>query len=724
MPVSVHVPTRVRVDAAALRERRDDLADALGSASRRALAGSVENVLDPRSSYARVRLSAPEFTWLGAGLDGVPASLRDEIELLFAEVLVNAASDAGVQEAGTARPQRAEPVVEPIEDDRYNRALALYTLPSYAGGEVRVGVGGEANRIDTSEPRFAYVWRPIPAGRWIDVYLEKVEEFGVGLPADGYKGAIYVDHTGSWSIFIVKYPETRVLESFELSGLTALAYDPKTRSWSEAPAFLSPSTLYELRWVADGGPGAEPMLRDYYGPAIREILDKHRGLALQEDIDRAVIARTNAVVAAKLAMKDVVSWVELRGAGERYLIWLDFAFPREASGVDLIPLVYYEEIPPTEEKGAGAGTGTGPAKGTATAGGAAGAGGTGGAGPGAVVDVPGARPGPGLVFPSTPGGEVLTLVCEPFLGEPKVGDLGTDGVEMRRLIEAIARGLDIEPCEYAGTFLLNAVSTLAGRAASVAKWDPGQAEAMRATPAGDGNLGHVDFVPSPSLQILFLRHLATVVPDLDRLNQWLTASYQEHGDLIRGSRQGEPISWLIQFHSELNRSADRNVGWLFVVTCQVVLLQLLASSRQEIHKRIGNAAFAQNFEQVLLPQLETVHELQRAKEVLDDAELIAAFAVTNPALMASAFSDVRLERAPATPVVALPGSGRTPSRRSCERSTRRLSQLDRGPTCTRSCGGATTPTSSATETAASGPPRSWKRRSRSVAARSSPQSRW
>ena len=643
MPASVHVPTRVRADAGALRERRGDLAEALGAAARRALAGSVEAVVEPRASFARVRLGTPEFTWLGAGLKGVPVSVRSEVENLVQDVLARAAGDAGLLAAGGRRPRPLEQLAERVDRRRYDAALAIYSLPSYAGGEVHVPVGGDAERIDSGEPQFDYVWRPLGRGSaWYSVFLDKIEEFGVN-PQPGYLGAIFVVEWGTWGIGIVRYPDAEFAWGETFGDLKKPQYDPHADAWKWVDSDLPAASWHEISWVGDAGPGAAEKIREVLGKNVRETLKEKEPFWSQAEIDGAVERRLEAVVRDELATPGVASYVVLSGGGSDTLLRWETPFPSEFVGVRLLPLSYYEELTPGEGEGAGgAGAGAGA--------------GAGGEAAGAVVRVPGAQPGPGLVFPSPPGSEQLELVCEPFLGEPRVSQLGADAEPMRRLVDAIASGLHIEPCDYVGTFLLNALEALAGRAASVAAWDPGVAEAMRATPAGDGNLGHVDFAPGPTLQTEFLRKLATVVPDLDRLNQWLTASYQEHGDLISGSRRGEPVSWLIQFHSELNRSADRKVGWLFVVTCQVLLLQLLASSRQEIGKRIGNAAFAQNFEQVLLPQLEIVHELQRAKELLDDAELIAVFAATNPAVLASAFADVRLGQAPPMPVVAKPGS--------------------------------------------------------------------
>ena len=197
-----------------------------------------------------------------------------------------------------------------------------------------------------------------------------------------------------------------------------------------------------------------------------------------------------------------------------------------------------------------------------------------------------------------------------------MSDLGADGVEMRRRIDEIARDLQIEPCEYAATFLLNAVEAVAGRAAAVAKWEPGEAQSLQSTPGGQGNLGYVEFTPKPSLQVQFLRHLATVVRKIDDLHTWISPTYQANADLISGGWKGQAISWLIRFDADFFPSVSRNVGWVFITSCQVLFMQLLNSSKVEIEKRYENHAFAENFRQVLLPELQTLDQLVRAQNIL------------------------------------------------------------------------------------------------------------
>jgi hypothetical protein len=679
LPVSVTVPTRVRVDSEALAARRDDLADALGAAAQRALAASVENVLEPRGSYACAYTNPPEFTWLGTGLGAVPGTTRAQIETLLADAIADAARAAGVLAGGDKVSQPLEQVAERVDRDRYDGASALYSIPSYAGGNVNVRVGGDADRIDPSEPVFDYVWRPLGGGSaWYGVYLDKLDEFGVAPPESGYLGAIFLVEWGTWAIAVLQYPQVKTVFGQSFGGLKEPKYDPQSETWKWVDSSLSADVWYEIRWIGDAGPGAAGKIREVFEPGVRRTIEEKQKLWARSEIDVAVNGRLDAIVSSELATPGTVSYMILNGGGIDTLLRWEMKVPAELLGVQLLPLADLKELPKQEGEGAGGGGGAGAGAGVegpegagagvagAGAGGAAGAGGQ--AAP-VIVRVPGAQPGGELTFPSPPGAEELELVCEPYLGEPKVSELGSDGVEMRRRIEEIARDLQIQPCEYAATFLLNAVEAVAGRAASVAKWDPGEAEALRSTPAGQGNLGYVEFTPSPSLQVRFLRHLATVVRKIDDLHSWVSPTYQANADLISGGWKGQAISWLIRFDADFFTSINRNVGWVFITTCQVLFLQLLNSSKVEIEKRYDNHAFAENFRQVLLPELQTLEQLVRAKEILANAELIATLSSSDLTVQIATlapgsplgplrekYRDVHVSGAPVKAAVARPGS--------------------------------------------------------------------
>ena len=77
MPVTVHVPIRVRVDVDALTSRLGEIGDAVSAAVGRALASSRAVAVEPRGGYLGLRVHEPTFTWSGNGLDQVSASARD-----------------------------------------------------------------------------------------------------------------------------------------------------------------------------------------------------------------------------------------------------------------------------------------------------------------------------------------------------------------------------------------------------------------------------------------------------------------------------------------------------------------------------------------------------------------------------------------------------------------------------------------------------------------------
>ncbi len=133
MPVQVRIPTRIRVDARALTERRECLEEALETAAARALANSREVVLRERGGYARVCLGAPEFTWRGDGLHAVPRSQRAEIEARLARALRRAVEGAGLLETAVDGREVPEPLPpDPAERaDRLRLTRHRYTIPEY-----------------------------------------------------------------------------------------------------------------------------------------------------------------------------------------------------------------------------------------------------------------------------------------------------------------------------------------------------------------------------------------------------------------------------------------------------------------------------------------------------------------------------------------------------------------------------------------------------------------
>jgi hypothetical protein len=155
MPVSVLIPTRIRVDAVGLATRRDVIEKALARAAGRALANSREVVLAPRGAYEDIRFCAPQFTWTGRGLDRVSMATRADLEALVAATLSRAGVDARLYHAVRA-PANTPPVLPheigaPAEEDRFILEGDAYVIPSYQppkGGTPRIVLVKRARQPD------------------------------------------------------------------------------------------------------------------------------------------------------------------------------------------------------------------------------------------------------------------------------------------------------------------------------------------------------------------------------------------------------------------------------------------------------------------------------------------------------------------------------------------------------------------------------------------------
>ena len=285
--------------------------------------------------------------------------------------------------------------------------------------------------------------------------------------------------------------------------------------------------------------------------------------------------------------------------------------------------------------------------GGAGAGAEGGGGAEGGTGTGAgTPEEPGGRPGGSAEGTSDEGGFVALpseleatgtgllpsagdgdeLVCECFLEEPSLLELGEDGERLNDLMAVIADKLQLSMCNYAGGFALMAASGFESRAMGVGQFTVTAAEAFVQAPAagsGQGNLGIVDFTPAPSPAIAFMRHIAGVAPDITRLEREIRDVYEkpEHRGKIKSF--DDPISWIWRFLSELNGRMERAVGIMFASTCRILLLQLLQSSLKEIDGRLANIdAFSEMFAAAVVPQLKRVEELTSLRDRLKAMERI------------------------------------------------------------------------------------------------------
>jgi hypothetical protein len=112
-PVRVDVPIRIRVDAAALAARQDELDAALADATGRALSTASRVLLAHAGPASLVEVGAPRLTWTGDGLDQVDPATRAATGRRVRRVLGDAAEAAGVR---PGRRRVASDAPPPIDD--------------------------------------------------------------------------------------------------------------------------------------------------------------------------------------------------------------------------------------------------------------------------------------------------------------------------------------------------------------------------------------------------------------------------------------------------------------------------------------------------------------------------------------------------------------------------------------------------------------------------------
>jgi hypothetical protein len=692
MTVTVSIPTRIRLDERALRDGRSELADAFSAAVGRAVSSSIKELIEPSNGALAVRLRAPEITWSGDGLATVSSATRHELEAVLAGLLSDVVSDLGLcspRETSRARALLEAPV-EGADDSRYLRPLGLYELPSYDGGVAHVPVTSSSDRLEQVAGPFRG-WHRISARDQFDEYLFALSDFGIGRPTSGHQGAIFQDARGHMTIIVYSYPDEEIAFVFENVRASDIDWDDTARRWVENAVHFPPTALYHLTSLGAPGENLESVLTTFFAPVIREVMTRHRRDLMHQgptdqEFDAAVEAQVKKRVEDESAlMSGVTGLLRLQIDDHPYLLKVHGGAAQAVPEMTDVRLVQLVAPRPAAGRGrAGAGR---------SGRGARGAGQRTGEGAGDRPGEPGGRPeatgeagaetkdphaelvrgapvgeGPSgfveteeegqgrLLFPPAPeGAEKVTFECSAYLGEPSTKELGTAGTGMQHVIGQIAWRLQMPECEFAGGFLLNAAEALRLRATNVGIWETTDTGSASSTPRGGGNLGHVDFIPTPSIQIQFLRHLAATVPLFTQLKEWIDIVYRERPNLIRGSWvEGNFHSWWGRFLYDLDSSMDQAVGRLFAMTCQVIFLQLLNSSHKAILDRLDDPGFPARFRRYLLPQLRTVAELLRARDILDKADLIAVALSTyqDPLNLRSAYPDVRVVNEPVRPSTA------------------------------------------------------------------------
>jgi hypothetical protein len=627
MAVRVYVPTRVRVDVGALFQRRCCIEDALVAAAGRALANSREVVVAQRGGYMGVEVHPPEVHWNGTGLAAIPESVRAEIEQRLEAIWHELIDAAGIldfaRDSLKAPEPLGEPPVERVDGDRFHRLLGVYELPSYQEGGTTVITFDEADEVIAGvRQELRQVWRTSFRslhGQAASVILKQViadavEQWGP-LQGGTHVGLIWKIPDGFWVRF---WPRTRgraIEFGFGAPTIYVISGSKENATFVPQQAVIQPGVAI-LRHVT---------IEDVKEGMIQEISSKIRRHAPRPPImseqayEDQLLAKAEAE--ANKRLKDfpaTTTFIEVLIGGGQY--WKPVVDEPHWDGeAYLLPITEEQLVTVGQEDGrpgGGAGEGDG-----GEGGGAAGP-------PGGFVitgeeGVP--SEGPAALYPPsryTSGGE---QDCSALLGEPPLEALGADAAPLQRLMEEIAHLLQIPVCGHVARFCVNAAAALGSRAATVASFaaSSGGAEKGFTTPLQTdvANLGLLQFVPTASPAIQFMRHLAGVTPLISRLSNLIQRIYgePEHRVKITGTWGNNPAGWSLHFLMELTPRMEESVGYLFGVSCQVILLQLLRSSRKNIDDRLQNIdREAFKFETFIIPQLRTLNELTELRDQLKE----------------------------------------------------------------------------------------------------------
>jgi hypothetical protein len=669
MPVNVFVPIKIRVDPDALSTREQDIAEALYTRIALALRHSQRLVLEKRGGYVGVELHAPEFCWSGDGCGDVSLATASWLEQLVRDLIQQQAPRSGVLPGAGREDETVMPLSElqgeTLDPERYDPLLDLYLVPSYRGpGQQRV-ITALSKRAPVAGGQAAGhpSWPAITSQQAFDrAFRRAVRLHGMSLSARGYLGAIFqLAREERLTFSVARFPEgVVVLGGYIIKNLSKVKLNEKTEKFESIPIVLTPQSRYRIRWFS--GPGdPKEVQRRFWLPIIKHNLrDYHRKhpKRFARPLSEEELEQLSQKHVEQLLQSDYpqdASFVVISVDSDEALLPLRKDDVLHDLDAILLPLAGVELEGP-RRRAAGAGKG----KGEKREGGEAGEGEEAAKG---MVGVPlytgeEEKGKEGAAYPAPLSFAALeTLVCEPFQDEPALSALGEAGEHLRRMIEEIATLLHIPVCEYAGQFCLNAAGVLGIHALNIGEYAVTEDHKGFVQPLAAGKLGKLglfEFVPTASPAIQLLRTLASVTPLINRLANAIAYVY-------KAQREKLPIqaeSWILHLLNELAPPLKMSVGYIFVSTCRVLLLQALRASRVEIDKRISNVDnYLPLFEAMVRRHLFRIEDLQRLLNHLEEESrglgaslahmaystwreahrAVAAHAVGEPALVSAAF---------------------------------------------------------------------------------------
>jgi len=628
MSLEVRIPLTLRLDPTLVGTGvGGELADAVEAATGRALAEMDRELIAPRGGYAWPRFNRPDFTW-GGGLEDVSDAWRGDVE---AEVL-RALEGAITRSPDSSRdPLSRAPEVVPQNPSEWLDPRRLhgesYFVPSYDGDIPAPDQPVSLTRLSQNRGwlethRLEYFEWTGSEAALADRLLGYLNDLPAGAVSSGPLGLFF---TGSHPegglthrIAVLNVNQAtagnvsaRFLRSFMIGGFIQQSADQEEGQivsvgyWSEAYI----TVLRSVQGVEDAQAAVRTDLFGRLNVSPEPVENEPR----ERPILRRFIHRFAANI--RYAHPDgVVGKFEIPGRGFYYC-----SIPQQSfSGNALRILPVFAIGPRPQEEGgdgdAGGAGGQGEA-GEGRGGGGQGDGGDGdgqgqgqGAGDG-VGDGEGGRggsgqrrgspladpdaeggEGPSRFYPIGRGGEEVEINLGPFMGEPGLDELGDLAIPLRRLMRQIAFRLEMPMGKYAGSFCIAAAQMIGVRVSGVAGMAETTPRITRAVAPGSGNLGDVEMPPTRSPSITMIRYIAGTCPILTRLQHLVVETYgiERVADLITGRRQGNPVGWALDFYKSYTPEMKNSVGYLFIRSCQIKMLELLRNSKTEIDGRLNS----------------------------------------------------------------------------------------------------------------------------------------
>ncbi|HEX7245267.1 MAG TPA: hypothetical protein VF245_06870 [Solirubrobacterales bacterium] len=593
--MTVKMPVRLRLDAGT---DPDEVERALTAALARSISASGREV---PSQGRPAALAAPTVSWREGSLDAVGPEAGAEIVRAVHRSVAAAARLAGAQ-AGSAGP------------------AAGSALPVPRWAEPGAGWGGDEWVLAFVE---AYAANPPQLGSTDLVGLIYRLEEGYGVRAFRLLDR---DRVVPGTVEALE----GVFRIIELHASVAQVHGIEV-TIAEVGVDLAPGDSMSLRWLSGSAAARHEALLRHKREIVAGALEPARQRLVAAlgpaAFARLVEAKAGEEVERLEADPRTRSFAVLGAGEDAYLVASRGEAP-PVLGENPLPLVALTEeapvAPPAPDGGEGAAGGGDAGDGD----GETGDGEEDGSERAGFVLGDGGSDESGVSFPVA-GGDGGTLTCESFLGEPSLAELGEDGERLRERIAAVAARLDVEPCDFGGQFCLNAALALGARALAVGAAGAGESGGILKPPAAAANLGAAEFEAAASPARQLLRHLAATVPVLNALSADLVAAYMrpEHRGTIE-EPFGDPTRWAIRFGAGFNGSLIESVGFLFGATCQVLMAQLLRSSREAIEDR-RSPEYAELFERTMLPRLERLGELLGWREEIRRYETVRAMAMAS-----------------------------------------------------------------------------------------------